>query len=88
DYLIRTPVHRTLTQAEAQRLRRDTRAAHLAYARPLIDAGVLVWGGPSLARHLADGEEEEVTGSVMCVRTESAEEVRRLVAGDPFAECG
>ncbi|PYI21541.1 hypothetical protein BO99DRAFT_453601, partial [Aspergillus violaceofuscus CBS 115571] len=58
---------------------------------PLIDARILVWGGPSLARHPEDGEEEdeaEVTGSVMCFRAESEEEVRRLVAGDPFAECG
>ncbi|KAJ5930362.1 hypothetical protein N7466_005855 [Penicillium verhagenii] len=84
DWLVQTPAN-----AEDLENRINTRPAHLEHNKPLIEGGILVWGGPSLAKHpQAPGDELLVTGSVMCIRAESEEAVRAIIRNDPYAKVG
>jgi uncharacterized protein YciI len=84
DWLVETPAN-----AEDLESRINTRPAHLEHNKPLIEAGTLVWGGPSLAAHpKAAGEDLAIVGSVMCIRAGSEEEVREMIRNDPYAKVG
>ncbi|KAL2802927.1 hypothetical protein BJX63DRAFT_413405 [Aspergillus granulosus] len=84
DWLVETPAN-----TEDLENRINTRPAHLEHNKPLIEAGILVWGGPSLVTHpKAAGEDLAITGSVMCLRAGSEEEVREIIRNDPYAKVG
>lgn len=84
DWLVQTPAN-----SEDLENRINTRPAHLEHNKPLIEAGVLVWGGPSLATHPQTAEDDLlITGSVMCIRAESEDAVRTIIRNDPYATVG
>ena len=84
DWLVQTPAN-----SEDLENRINTRPAHLEHNKPLIEAGILVWGGPSLATHPQTAEDNLlITGSVMCIRAESEEAVRTIIRNDPYAKVG
>ena len=84
DWLVQTPAN-----ANDLENRINTRPAHLEHNKPLIEAGILVWGGPSLSVHpQADGDDLMITGSVMCIRAESEKAVREMISNDPYAKVG
>ena len=63
------------------KVRMANRPAHVAYLQSLGDT--LVFAGPFLRD---DGE--TMNGSLIVVEAGSAEEARKLGAGDPFAQAG
>jgi uncharacterized protein len=84
DWLVQTPAN-----ADDLESRINTRPAHLEHNKPLIAAGKLVFGGPSLAAHPKTADEDlAITGSVMMIRAGSEEEVRQMVRDDPYAKVG
>lgn len=84
DWLVQTPAN-----PDDLENRINTRPAHLEYNKPLIEAGILVWGGPSLSTHPKTAEDELlITGSVQCIRAESERAVRDLIKHDPYAKVG
>ncbi|KAJ5361601.1 hypothetical protein N7541_002445 [Penicillium brevicompactum] len=84
DWLVQTPAN-----PDDLETRINTRPEHLAHNKPLIEAGILAWGGPSLAAHPhATGDEFLITGSVQCFRAESEKAVRDLIRNDPYAKVG
>lgn len=62
-------------------LRKATRAAHLAYFREKVGAGV-VYGGPLL------GEDGEPKGSMLIIEAADLAEARAIFADDPYALVG
>ncbi|KAA8642436.1 hypothetical protein EYZ11_005602 [Aspergillus tanneri] len=84
DWLVQTPAN-----ADDLKNRINTRPAHLEHNKPLIEAGILVWGGPSLATHPKGPDDGlTITGSIMCIRAESEEAVREIIRNDPYAKVG
>jgi uncharacterized protein YciI len=64
---------------DAVNRRAPHRAAHLEYARALVDRGVLLMAGA-----FAD----PVDGALLIYRATSREEVERIVADDPYVKAG
>lgn len=83
DWLVQTPAN-----ANDLENRINTRPAHLEHNKPLIESGILVWGGPALAHHPGAGEDLPITGSIMCMRAASEEEVRERLRNDPYSKVG
>jgi uncharacterized protein YciI len=62
---------------------------HLEKIQPLIDAGTIVVGGATFDSHDAtEGENPQMTGSMLIVVSESIEDVRKIVEDDVYATSG
>lgn len=64
--------------------RRAARAAHLAYLKPLQDAGRLVLAGPRPRVDALDAGEAGFHGSLIVAEFESLEAARAWSAQDPY----
>lgn len=84
DWLVQIP-----DKPNALRTRLDNRPAHLSHNKPQIEAGKIVFGGPTLSRQReSEDEGYEITGSVTLFRASSEEEVWDMVKADPYAKIG
>ncbi|KAB8069400.1 hypothetical protein BDV29DRAFT_182834 [Aspergillus leporis] len=67
----------------------EVRQKHLEKIQPLIDAGTIVVGGATFDSHDAtEGENPQMTGSMLIVVSESIEDVRKIVEDDVYATSG
>ena len=83
EYLVQIPD----TPGEPER-RLAARPTHLKNLKPLVESGQVVLGGATLAKQPAEGEAPEMTGSVMLIKANSEEEIRKLIEGDEYAKSG
>ena len=84
DWLLQVPIN-----PDDMETWTNTRAAHLAHLKPYIEAGTIVFAGPTLATHPKTPDDEmKVTGSVMLFKAGTAEEVRAIVKENPFVGVG
>lgn len=83
EWLVTIPDH-----PNALDKRMAARPAHLNNLKPRIDAGQVVFGGAMLAKQPAEGESPQMVGSVMLVKADSEEEVRKLLEGDEYTKGG
>ena len=65
-------------------IRRRVRAAHLARARELSDAGRILLAGPCPAVDSVDPAEAGFSGSVIVAEFPSLEAARAWIAADPY----
>lgn len=100
EYLVHIPDH---TDPETLSRRLAARPLHLKALPPLLESGRILFGGATLEEAEAENTQPDeqtpagagggpgglrMTGSVMLVRAESEDEVRRLVRGDVYAQHG
>src|SRR5271170_6868445 len=77
EYLLILPDH-----ANALDKRLAVRATHFENLTPCVDAGQVVLGGATLARHPAAGQPPEMNGSAVLIKAESEEQVWAWVKND------
>ena len=68
--------------------RMDNLQAHLSYNKPQIEAGTLVFSGPTLSSQPKSNEIPPMTGTVMLLRASTEEEAWKLVKENPYATTG
>lgn len=61
---------------------------HKEGIKPLVEAGVVSLGGPTLASHPVEGEAPNINGSGLLVRGNSIEEIRAILEKDVYATNG
>ncbi|KXT16727.1 hypothetical protein AC579_5287 [Pseudocercospora musae] len=64
--------------------------AHLEYNKSLVDSGILIFGGPTLARqpdHNAD-KGLQVAGYFAVLRVETELQAREAISDNPFSQYG
>lgn len=83
EYLVQIPDH-----PNALDKRLAVRAEHLKNISPKVQSGQVVMGGATLAKQPAEGEQPAMTGSVMIVKADSEEEVRKLIENDVYVKGG
>ncbi|KAK7903039.1 hypothetical protein LTR67_001056 [Exophiala xenobiotica] len=64
------------------------RPTHLGNLKPAIEAGKVVFGGATLSKQPAEGDAPDMTGSVMLIKADSEEEVRKTLEEDPYTKGG
>jgi uncharacterized protein len=64
------------------------RPQHLKDITPKIEAGQVVMGGAMLSKQPAAGETPDMMGSVMIVKADSEEEVKKLLENDVYTKGG
>lgn len=74
--------------ADSLHKRLAVRPKHLEKLRPHVESGDVVFGGASLKAHPKEGEQPDMTGSVMLIKAESEKAVREWVAGDEYTKGG
>ncbi|KAK5259397.1 hypothetical protein LTR40_006058, partial [Exophiala xenobiotica] len=62
------------------------RPTHLGNLKPAIEAGKVVFGGATLSKQPAEGDAPDMTGSVMLIKADSEEEVRKTLEEDPYTK--
>ena len=83
EYIVILPDH-----AKSLSKRLAVRPAHFAGLKADVEAGDIVFGGATLAKHGAEGEQPDMNGSVMLIKAESEEKVWERIKKDPYAEGG
>ncbi|KIV88537.1 hypothetical protein PV10_08213 [Exophiala mesophila] len=68
--------------------RMAARPAHLANLKPLIDEGIVVFGGAQLSTQPKEGEAPAMMGSIMMMKAESEEKVREFIEKDAYTVGG
>ena len=68
--------------------RLDSRPTHLQNLKPKVEAGQVVFGGAYLGADPKEGETPDMKGSVMLIKANSEEEVRKLVEEDVYVSSG
>lgn len=67
----------------------EIRPSHIAHLKSLLDAGIIVFGGPTLKEQPSDhGGPPQITGSLLIVRCGSEREVREYVNENPYVTAG
>ena len=66
--------------------RLDVRGKHLEALRPNIESGKVPFGGATLSKQPAEGEQPDMTGSVMLIKAESEEKIWEFIKGDLYAQ--
>lgn len=61
---------------------------HKEGIKPLLEAGILSLGGPTLVSHRFEGEEQKINGSVIMFNEQSEDEVLKIVERDVYAKSG
>lgn len=61
---------------------------HKENIKPLVEAGVISLGGPTLASHPAEGEAPNINGSGLLMRGSSIKEIRAILEKDAYATNG
>ena len=61
---------------------------HKEGIKPLVEAGVVSLGGPTLVSHPAEGDAPNINGSGLLVRGNSIEEIRSILEKDVYATNG
>jgi len=64
------------------------RPNHLSRIQPLVESGHVLFGGATLSKQPAEGEVPDMTGSMLLVKANSEEEVRRLLETDAYTKGG
>ena len=73
------------TDVPASRQRRSqTRPRHLAYIRPLVDAGRVIIAGPLPAIDTQEIQSVDITGSLIVAEFESIDDARAWADNDPY----
>ncbi|OTB07895.1 hypothetical protein M426DRAFT_8111 [Hypoxylon sp. CI-4A] len=84
DYLVQIP-----DKPNVLATRMSNVQAHMVRLKPLVESGVIVMSGPTLATHPKTADEGlAINGSAWLVRANSEQEVRTLVADDIYAKLG
>ncbi|KAK0516284.1 hypothetical protein JMJ35_000887 [Cladonia borealis] len=84
DWLVQVP-----DKPNALQTRMSNLASHLSYNKPHIEAGKLVFTGPTLSSQPKSADEvPAMTGTVTLFKAETEDEVWEMVKGNPFAEVG
>ncbi len=83
EYLVQIPdIPNTLEKRLA------VRPQHLKDVTPKIEAGQMVFGGAMLSKQPKEGEQPDMTGSVMIVKADSEQEVKDMLENDVYAKAG
>lgn len=61
---------------------------HKEGIKPLVEAGIISLGGPTLVSHPTEGEDPKINGSGLLVRGNSIEEIRAILEKDAYAVNG
>ena len=61
---------------------------HKEGIKPLVEAGIISLGGPTLVSHQLEGEEQQINGSVILVNKKSKAEVLEIVQRDVYSSSG
>ncbi|KAJ5585662.1 hypothetical protein N7450_005449 [Penicillium hetheringtonii] len=69
-------------------MRMQVRSQHKEGIKPLLEAGILSLGGPTLVSHRFEGEEQKINGSVIMFNEQSEDEVLKIVERDVYAKSG
>ncbi|KAJ5458315.1 hypothetical protein N7475_009703 [Penicillium sp. IBT 31633x] len=69
-------------------LRKKVKSCHYEGIQPLIAGDNLVDGGAIFSEHPQEGKDAQFLGSVVVYKSESAEEVRKIITNDVYATSG
>jgi hypothetical protein len=83
EYLVQIP---DFPNALDKRL--AVRPQHLKDVTPKVNAGKVVMGGATLSKQPAEGEQPDMTGSVMIIKADSEQEVRDQIEADVYTKGG
>ena len=78
-------------QSGALQKRQATKAAHIEGAMSLVNGGQLPYFGVTLAKHQssnADGEYDDINGSVMVIRASNKESIQGFLERDAYSKAG